>query len=37
VGALHNGAAVVYGVEGRKLRNITGPYTRWINSRPSPP
>jgi hypothetical protein len=37
VAALNSGAAVVYAVEGRQLRNVTRPYQAWIDSQPPPP
>jgi hypothetical protein len=37
VHALNDGSAVVYTVENRKLRNVTRPYTTFIDSQPDPP
>jgi hypothetical protein len=35
--ALNDGSAVVYTVENRMLRNVTRPYTTFIDSQPEPP
>ncbi len=35
--ALNDQSAVVYTVEGRKLRNVTRSYTRWVDEQPEPP
>lgn len=34
--AVDSGAAEVYAIEGRKLRNVTRTYTTWIDSQPPP-
>lgn len=37
VRALHDGSAIVYSVDGRRLRNVTGPYRLLVDSEPAPP